>query len=228
VMTRKLLEARGRPGFMAAYLSAFEPAPPWRWREALAVPASPESAVAALSAALTRELGATPARGEEAAFAFDHLYYLPDDLLLKEDRTTMGASVEGRVPFLDPALVRIGAGLPLETRFGRSGGKQVLRTLGRRHLPEDIVERGKHGFSVPIEDWLRGPLAPLARDVFGSAGSGVFRREVLGRWLDEHQARRDRSGPLWAALCFELWWSTIGSARPEALADAGRPLEPAR
>jgi asparagine synthase (glutamine-hydrolysing) len=228
VMTRKLLEARGRSGFMAAYLSAFEPAPPWRWREALAVPASPESAVADLSAALARELGAPPARGEEAAFAFDHLYYLPDDLLLKEDRTTMGASVEGRVPFLDPALVQIGAGLPLETRFGRSGGKQVLRTLGRRHLPEEIVQRPKHGFSVPIEDWLRGPLAPLARDVFGSPGSGVFRREVLLHWLDEHQARRDRSGPLWAALCFELWWSTIGSARPEALADAGRPLEPVR
>jgi asparagine synthase (glutamine-hydrolysing) len=228
VMARKLLEARGRRGFMAAYLSAFEPAPPWRWEEALAVAASPEAAAADVSEALARELGRTPGRSEEAAFAFDHLYYLPDDLLLKEDRTTMGASVEGRVPFLDPALVRFGASLPLGTRFGPEGGKQVLRTLARRHLPDDIVRRPKHGFSVPIEEWLRGPLAPLARDVFGGQGSGVFRREVLHRWLEEHAARRDRSGPLWAALCFELWWRTIGSARPEALADAGRPLEPAR
>jgi asparagine synthase (glutamine-hydrolysing) len=221
VMARKLLEARGRDGSMAAYLSAFEPAPPWRWREALAVPASAEKAVSHLGAALARELGASPAEGEEAAFAFDHLYYLPDDLLLKEDRTTMGASVEGRVPYLDPALVRFGAGLPLATRFGPDGGKQVLRVLARRHLPEDIVLRPKHGFSVPVEEWLRGPLAPLAREVFADAGSGVFRRDALLRWLGEHAARRDRSGPLWAALCFELWWRAVGSARPGALAHAG-------
>ena len=226
VLAMKLLEARGRRGFMAAYMSALEPAPPWRWREALAMPASPEAAVADLGAALARELGGSPARGEEAAFAFDHLYYLPDDLLLKEDRTTMGASVEGRVPYLDRSLVRFGAGLPLGTRFGRDGGKQVLRTLARRHLPEETVTRPKHGFSVPIEDWLRGPLAPLAREVFGDAGSGVFRRDVLLRWLDEHAAHRDRSGPLWAALCFELWWRAVGSARPGALTHPGRPLEP--
>jgi len=228
VMAKKLLEARGRRGFMAAYLSALEPAPPWRWREALAVPASPESAVTDLSDALERERGGPPARSEEAAFAFDHLYYLPDDLLLKEDRTTMGASVEGRVPYLAPSLVRFGAALPLATRFGRNGGKHVLRILGRRHLPEDIVLRPKHGFSVPIEDWLRGPLAPLARDVLGDPRSGIFRRDALVRWLDEHAAHRDRSGPLWAALCFELWWRTIGSARPQELAHAGRPLEHAR
>jgi len=123
--------------------------------------------------------------------------------------------------------VRFGAGLPLGTRFGPDGGKQVLRTLARRHLPDDIVLRPKHGFSVPVEDWLRGPLAPLAREVLGDPGSGVFRRDALRRWLDEHAARRDRSGPLWAALCFELWWREVGSARPEALARAGRPLEPA-
>src|SRR5262249_9500209 len=124
--------------------------------------------------------------------------------------------------------VRFAAGLPLDTRFGPDGGKQVLRTLARRHLPPDLARREKHGFSVPIEDWLRGPLASLARDVFAGAGSGVFRSDVLQRWLDEHEARRDRSGPLWAALCFELWWRTVGSARPQALAEAGRPLEASR
>jgi len=229
VMARKLLEARGRDGFMAAYLSAFEPAPPWRWEEALAAPVPVSGVAEALGGALALELGRTPARREETAFAFDHLFYLPDDLLLKEDRTTMGASVEGRVPYLSASLVRFAAGLPLGTRFGSDGGKQVLRLLARRHLPEDLALRPKHGYSVPIEEWLRGPLAPLARDVLGGAGgSGVFRREALQRWLDEHEARRDRSGPLWAALCFELWWRAIGSARPEALAEAGRPLERAR
>ena len=228
VMARKFLEARGRDDFMAAYLSAFEPAPPWRWKEALAIGIPIADVAATVQGAIAHEMGRSPSAGEETAFCFDHLYYLPDDLLLKEDRTTMVASVEGRVPFLSASLVRDAAGLPLATRFGPEGGKRMLRTLARRHLPEDIVARPKHGFSVPIEDWLRGPLASLARDVFGGSGSGVFRREVLARWLDEHAARRDRSGPLWAALCFELWWRSVGSARPEALAAAGRPLEPVR
>jgi hypothetical protein len=62
--------------------------------------------------------------------------------------------------------------------------------------------------------------------VFAGTGSGVFRMEELRRWNDLHQRGIDRSGPLWAALCFELWWSRIGSAAPEPLAAAdtsGRP-----
>ena len=158
----------------------------------------------------------------------DHLYYLPDDLLLKEDRTTMGASVEGRVPYLDADLVEFAAGLPLATRFGADGGKELLRVLARRHLPADIAARRKHGFSVPIEDWLRGPLDALVGDTLRGDGSGVFRMDVLRRWHDEHRKMRDRSGGLWAALTFELWWREIGSAPPERLAEAGRPLRPSR
>src|SRR6185369_7077207 len=154
---------------------------------------------------LVTEWGGTPPGEEAAAFAADHLYYLPDDLLLKEDRMTMGASVEGRVPYLDADLVAWAAGLPLASRFDGDRGKRVLRTLARRLLPESVSARGKHGFSVPIEDWLRGPLDTLLGDVIGSEGSGLFRRDVLKRWHDEHRARRDRSGALWAALTWELW-----------------------
>jgi asparagine synthase (glutamine-hydrolysing) len=228
VMARKLLEARGRSSFFGAYLSTLEPASPSRWRDALALAADPHAVERALWSELVAETGGAPSGDEAIAFATDHLYYLPDDLLLKEDRTTMGASVEGRVPFLDPSLVAWAAGLPLETRFAGNEGKRVLRALARKHLPESIASRPKHGFSVPIEDWLRGALAPLARETFAGAGSGVFRPEALRRWMDEHARRRDRSGALWAALCFELWWKSIGSATPDALVAAGRPLAIAR
>ena len=130
----------------------------------------------------------------------------------------MGASVEGRVPFLDADLVAFAAGLPLASRFDGGQGKRVLRTLARSLLPAEIAERGKHGFLAPTEDWLRGPLARLASDTFASAGSGAFRAPVLARWLEEHRAHRDRSGPLWTALCFELWWREVGSATPGQLA----------
>jgi len=223
VMLRKLLEARAREPFLAAYLSAFEPAPPARWREALALDLDPAGVSAALAAELVAESG-TPADDEALVFAADHLWYLPDDLLLKEDRTTMGASVEGRVPYLDHPLVEFAAGLSLASRLEGGQGKRVLRVLARRHLPPEISERPKHGFSVPIEDWLRGPLDALVGDLFAGAGSGVFRMDVLRRWHAEHRARRDRSGPLWAALSFELWWSRIGSVPPARIADHGRPL----
>ncbi|NOT34534.1 MAG: hypothetical protein HOP12_10230, partial [Candidatus Eisenbacteria bacterium] len=200
---------------LASYLSTLEPAAPSRWSEALTEPASLGAVPATLLAELHAELGYDPGDREGLAFAADHLWYLPDDLLLKEDRATMGASVEGRVPYLDDSLVRWAAGLPLSSRFGPNGeGKHVLRTLARRLLPEDLAARRKHGFSVPIEDWLRGPLDSLLGDVLASPGSGVFRTEVLKRWHDEHRARRDRSGPLWAALCFELWWREIAVISP--------------
>jgi hypothetical protein len=224
LMVKKLLEARSRPAFIDAYLSAFEPAPPACWTEALAVPADPGPAGATLWKEMAAELGAAPRSEEEVAFAFDHLYYLPDDLLLKEDRTTMGTSVEGRVPYLDHPLVEFAAGLSLASRLAGGQGKQVLRMLARRHLPPEISERRKHGFSVPTEVWLRGPLDSLVGDLFSGAGSGVFRMDVLRRWHDEHRRHRDRAGRLWAAMAFELWWKQVGSASPETLAEAGRPL----
>jgi len=223
IMVRKLLDAQRRPAFLDAYLSTLEPATPDRWREALAMDLDPASVPDALAAEMAAEIGVMPDRQEEIAFAADHLYYLPDDLLLKEDRMTMAASVEGRVPYLDADLVAFAAGLPLASRFDGDQGKRVLRTLARRHLPEAVAGRRKHGFSVPIEDWLRGPLDAMVGDIAVSGGSGLFRRDVLRRWHDEHRRRRDRSGPLWAALVWETWWREIGSASPERLTEQGRP-----
>jgi asparagine synthase (glutamine-hydrolysing) len=228
IMVRKLLEARGRGSFVDAYLSTLEPAAPARWAEALAVAADPARVGQALLRELTGELGSPPEGKEVQAFAVDHLFYLPDDLLLKEDRCTMGASVEGRVPYLDAPLVTFAAGLPLASRFRDARGKHVLRLLARRLLPEAIAGRRKHGFSVPIEDWLRGPLDSLAGDVFAGTGSGMLDMAALRRWHDLHRRGRDRAGALWAALAFELWWSRIGSAPPARLADNGRPRVHAR
>jgi asparagine synthase (glutamine-hydrolysing) len=223
IMVRKLLDARRRPTFLDAYLSTLEPASPDRWREGLAMDLDPAAVATSLVGEMAAELGGMPADEEEVAFATDHLYYLPDDLLLKEDRMTMAASVEGRVPYLDADLVAFAAGLPLASRFDGAQGKQVLRALARRHLPDEVASRRKHGFSVPIEDWLRGPLDTLVGDLVAGDGSGLFRRDVLRRWHDQHRRRRDRSGPLWAALVWETWWREVGAAPSAQLAEAGRP-----
>ena len=228
VMARKLLEARGRGPFLDAYLSTLEPAGPSRWREATALAVDPSAVARTLVAEMAEELGMLPRDRTSIALAADHLWYLPDDLLLKEDRTTMGASVEGRVPYLDDALVRYAASLPLSARIEGATGKRVLRRLAERLLPAEIASRPKHGFSVPIEDWLRGPLDTLAGDTFSGSGSGLFHMDVVRRWHDEHRRHVDRSGALWAALCFELWWREIGAADAAQLVERGQPLRPSR
>jgi asparagine synthase (glutamine-hydrolysing) len=228
VMARKLLEARGRGPFLAAYLSTLEPARPTAWREATALDVDPAAVAHALTAEMAREFPTPPASAAALASAADHLWYLPDDLLLKEDRSTMGASVEGRVPYLDDALVRFAAALPISSRIEGATGKRILRRLAARVLPSEIVARRKHGFSVPIEDWLRGPLDALAGDTFAGQGSGLFHMDVIRRWHHEHRRHRDRSGALWAALCFELWWREVATASTARLIERGRPLRPSR
>jgi asparagine synthase (glutamine-hydrolysing) len=228
VMARKLLEARGRGAFLDAYLSTLEPARPSAWDQATALDVHPGRVSHALFAELTHEFPSPPTAAAAVASAVDHLWYLPDDLLLKEDRSTMGASVEGRVPYLDDALVRFAAALPVSSRIEGATGKRVLRRLAERVLPSEIVTRRKHGFSVPIEDWLRGPLDALAGDTFAGQGSGLFHMDVIRRWHDEHRRHLDRSGALWAALCFELWWREVATADTGRLIEHGRPLRPSR
>jgi asparagine synthase (glutamine-hydrolysing) len=177
---------------------------------------------------MAREFPAPPRSAAALGSAADHLWYLPDDLLLKEDRSTMGASVEGRVPYLDDALVRFAAALPISSRIEGATGKRILRRLAERVLPSEIVRRRKHGFSVPIEDWLRGPLDALAGDTFAGPGSGLFHMDVIRNWHQEHRRHRDRSGALWAALCFELWWREVATADTARLIDHGRPLRPSQ
>ena len=228
LMARKLLLARSRSSFFEAYLSADEPTTPARWAEALAVEADPTRVGQALWAELLDETGAAPVDDQAIAFTADHLYGLPDRLLLKEDRTTMGASVEGRVPYLDADLVGMAAGMPSNSRFEGKRGKRLLRMLARQLLPAEIANRPKHGFNAPYEDWLRGPLDALAGDAFAGPGSGVFHSATLKRWHDQNRRGVDRSGPLWSALHFELWWRSIGSATPRDLVAAGHPMRVAR
>src|SRR5262249_20784035 len=151
------------------------------WRSGLDL----DGAARRLRPVMQSEYGELPAGAEATALSSDFLFYLPDDLLLKEDRCCMGASVEGRVPYLDPALVRFAATLPAGFRIGPEGSKRILRRIGAELLPADLAARPKHGFSVPIEDWLRGPLDPLIADLANS-GSGVFERDALRAWHTEH------------------------------------------
>jgi asparagine synthase (glutamine-hydrolysing) len=131
--------------------------------------------------------------------------YLPDDLLVKEDRMTMAAGLEGRVPLLDDDVVAFAARLPADLKVRGLTTKYLLKQVAERYLPRDVVHRPKHGFAVPVSEWLRGPLREVAADTLLAAGSGWFDAGAVARLWTEHQTGADHGPALYALLVFELW-----------------------
>ena len=159
----------------------------------------------------------------------DFAVYLVDDLLVKTDRASMAHSLEVRVPFLDPVVTNFAFALPRKLRVHGLSKKVLLRKAAEPLLPREVVHGRKRGFSIPAAAWLRGELAPFARETL-SAGTltrqGFFRPEAVTRLLDDHVARRqDNSRQLWGLLAFTLWYEhhveqeppLLRSARMEAL-----------
>jgi asparagine synthase (glutamine-hydrolysing) len=131
--------------------------------------------------------------------------YLPDDLLVKEDRMTMAAGLEGRVPLLDDDVVAFAARMPATLKVRRLTTKYLLKKVAERYLPREVVHRAKHGFAVPVAEWLRGPLRGVAADTLLLSGSGWFDGKAVERLWSEHQAGADHGAALYALLVFELW-----------------------
>jgi asparagine synthase (glutamine-hydrolysing) len=152
--------------------------------------------------------------------------YLTGDILVKLDRATMGASLEGRCPFLDDRIVEFAWRLPTAAKIRKGRGKWPLRRLLGRYLPESLFERPKQGFNVPIGEWLRGPLRGWAQELLD--GSRIRRDGLLhsGRiqscWQQHLNGQTDRSGELWAILMVQAWLDTTRnskSSRPVCRAD---------
>ena len=140
----------------------------------------------------------------------DTIAYLPDDVLVKVDRTSMAASLEVRSPLLDYRVLEMAWRMPDSLRVSRDGvGKVALRRLLERDLPKELFDRPKQGFSVPLNDWLRGPLRSFAGDILSSdriARAGLFdHRLVERRWSEHLSGRRNWGQHLWTLIMFELW-----------------------
>ena len=139
----------------------------------------------------------------------DQTFYLPDDLLAKLDRASMAVSLEVRAPLLDHRVVEFSWRLPTSLKLRGSVGKWILRQVLYRRVPRQLVERPKMGFSVPIDEWLRGPLRKWAEDVVtGDAlrRSGLLDPTPIARgWRDLQEGRRPAGPALWAVIMFEAW-----------------------
>ena len=150
--------------------------------------------------------GTSPLR---RVLAFDQLSWLPDNLLERGDRMTMAASVEARMPFLDPDLVAYVAGLPDRFRLRGRTDKWLLRRAMGRVLPAAIVARPKVGFRVPVNEWFRGPMKDYVLDHLTGPESrtrAFYHAPELRRLLAAHlSGRQNHEKLIWALLTLELF-----------------------
>ncbi len=144
--------------------------------------------------------------------------YLPDDLLLKADLTSMASSLELRSPFLDHEVVELGLSLPDSLRWRGTTGKIALRRAFAAELPPEIARRGKRGFGVPLSRWFRVELRELAHDVLLDArarGRGQLRPVAVEHLLHEHaNGVADHGHRLWCLLMLELWQRSFLDGEP--------------
>ena len=149
------------------------------------------------------------ASATEEMMYLDSVTYLPDDILVKLDRATMAASLEGRIPLLDHRIFEFAWRLPLPMRVQGREGKRVLRQVLSRYVPRELVERPKLGFGIPLASWLRGPLRPWAEEFLDEGRlrrEGFFNpRPIRRAWQELLAGRGTWEFQLWDVLMFEAW-----------------------
>jgi asparagine synthase (glutamine-hydrolysing) len=147
--------------------------------------------------------------------------YLPGDILTKVDRMSMATSLEARVPMLDHVFVEWATALAPRWKMRSGNQKYILRKLAERvGVPNEVLNRPKQGFSLPLGYWMRNELKELVQTILlepRTLQRGYFNANGVRRMLDEHFAeRRDHSARLWRLLALELWHRNflerIGSA----------------
>jgi asparagine synthase (glutamine-hydrolysing) len=155
-----------------------------------------------------RRLASAPGDWLSALQYLDLKSYLPLDILTKVDRMSMAHSIEARVPLLDHEVVEFAASIPpaMQLRNGRS--KHVFKQALRGTLPDDLIDRPKHGFAVPLDKWFRGSLAGFARDLLLSDRArtrGIFEPAYVEALMAQQRRGRPLDFQVWTLMTVEQW-----------------------
>jgi len=139
----------------------------------------------------------------------DQKIYLPDDILVKLDRSTMSVGLEGRVPFLDKNIINFSSQIPFNYKYRENENKWILKKILSNKIPRHLWDNSKKGFSVPISSWLRGPLKDWANELLSEKSlrqTEHLNINLIRLYWDEHiRGERNWQYPLWHILMFQSW-----------------------
>ena len=140
---------------------------------------------------------------------FDLQYSLPGDMLQKVDLASMMHSLEVRVPLLDHKVVELALAMPSSFKIQRGLRKRILIDAYRGHLPNEVLDRPKQGFEVPVGEYFRGPLRDMFHDVVTPSAIdsfGLLNYSAVEEVYQQHLTRRtDHADLLWTLLSL-CWW----------------------
>ncbi len=155
---------------------------------------------------------------QERRMLVDEDTYLVGDILCKVDRASMKYSIEARCPLLDVNVIEYSYRLPHEFKYDKGIKKRILKDIAYDYIPRELLDRPKTGFSVPLDQWMRGSLREQLLDVSDSSflqSQGIFDAEYTSRFIHKYLTSGDgKSGSgtrysriIWAFLMFQQWYA---------------------
>jgi asparagine synthase (glutamine-hydrolysing) len=143
--------------------------------------------------------------------AVDWQTYMADDILQKVDRATMSASLEGREPFLDQHIIEWAAQLPSDYKYHNGQKKYILKQIVHQYIPQEMMERPKMGFGIPVQEWLTKELKPLVKEHLKPAAlkeHDFFKEEAVTKLCMEFfNGRTEKYLKIWYLLMFQMWYA---------------------
>jgi asparagine synthase (glutamine-hydrolysing) len=140
---------------------------------------------------------------------FDYKTFLQDDVLVKVDRATMSAGLEGREPFLDHNIIEFVAQVPDNYKLKNNSLKYLLKSIAHKHIPKELLNRQKMGFSAPVNIWLQGPLRENLIDLVNPNAlkkSNIFDINYTMKIRDDLLAgKRSHPQKLWQIFIYQQW-----------------------
>ena len=136
---------------------------------------------------------------------------LPEQLLMRLDKMTMGTSIEGRVPFLDHNLVQLVLGIPQRIKYPGERRKHLLKRAVRGLIPDSLIDRKKQGLGMPLYDWFMGAYGYMAEEVlreFCQRTGYLNEQAVMRLW------QQKRGQHVWYLLNAALWWKHFIAQEP--------------